>query len=93
MDMTFQYIIFFDIFLRFHRTAVIEFDEQDENLKTSGFLALTWTDQYLTWTPAGENNIEELFVVSKTSVSFNYSFKKRERKYENVCDIKISFRI
>lgn len=44
-------------------SAIIEFDEQNEALKIAGFMALYWTDEYLTWTPGSHNGVTEIFVV------------------------------
>jgi hypothetical protein len=45
-------------------SAVIDFDEQEENLKISGFLSCAWIDEYLKWDNTSFSNILELFIVS-----------------------------
>ncbi|XP_045187824.2 acetylcholine receptor subunit delta-like [Mercenaria mercenaria] len=68
-----------DVSVDFYLNSVIEFDEQDESLKTSGFLSCSWTDQYLTWTPSAYNNINELFIpqddIWKPDISLRNTFK------------------
>ncbi|XP_060571123.1 acetylcholine receptor subunit beta-type acr-3-like, partial [Ruditapes philippinarum] len=48
--------------VEFYLNSVIDFDEQDEVLTTSGYLALSWTDEYLTWTPSDFNGTTEIFL-------------------------------
>ncbi|XP_053408005.1 acetylcholine receptor subunit beta-type lev-1-like [Mercenaria mercenaria] len=59
--------------------SVIEFDEQDEVLKTAGYLYIQWQDQYLSWIPSSYNNTDKLFVpqddIWKPDVSLRNTFK------------------
>ncbi|XP_060587873.1 neuronal acetylcholine receptor subunit beta-4-like [Ruditapes philippinarum] len=48
--------------VEFYLNSVIDFDEQAEVLTTSGYLALTWMDEYLTWTPSDFNGTTEIFL-------------------------------
>jgi hypothetical protein len=43
--------------------AVIEFNEQEESLKTAGYIAAYWEDQYLSWNSSDYNGVDILFVV------------------------------
>lgn len=59
-------------------SAIIEFDEQNEALKISGYLGLYWIDDYLVWTPSAHNGVEEFFVVSVHNNSTNLYMEKNE---------------
>ncbi|XP_060569044.1 neuronal acetylcholine receptor subunit beta-4-like [Ruditapes philippinarum] len=46
----------------FFLTSIIDFNDQDESLKTSGFLSMEWTDEYLQWNPANYNGVDVIFL-------------------------------
>ncbi|XP_060591975.1 acetylcholine receptor subunit delta-like [Ruditapes philippinarum] len=59
--------------------SVIDFDEQEESLKISGFLSCAWVDEYLKWDNASFSNIYELFIpqddIWKPDISLRNTFK------------------
>ncbi|KAL4235547.1 Neuronal acetylcholine receptor subunit alpha-7 [Mactra antiquata] len=63
----------------FYLNSVIDFDEKTENLKTAGYLYLTWVDEYFKWDPAGFNNTPFLFIpqeeIWKPDITLKNSFK------------------
>ncbi|XP_060581266.1 acetylcholine receptor subunit delta-like [Ruditapes philippinarum] len=65
--------------LDFFLNAIIDFDEQDESLKTSGYLSFIWLDEYLTWNPADYNSTTEIFLpqddIWKPDVAIRNAFK------------------
>ena len=46
--------------------AIIDFNDQDESLKISGFLSMEWTDEYLQWDPPAYNGVKAIFLVSNS---------------------------
>ncbi|XP_045187825.2 acetylcholine receptor subunit delta-like [Mercenaria mercenaria] len=67
------------ISMDFFLNAIIDFDEQDESLKTSGYLSFIWIDEYLEWDPALHNSPTEIFIpqddIWKPDVSLRNAFK------------------
>ncbi|WAR21560.1 ACHA6-like protein [Mya arenaria] len=68
-----------DIPTEFVLNNIIEFDEQNEALKTAGYLFLYWKDEYLAWNPSDFGGVEIIFVpqddIWKPDVTLANSFK------------------
>ncbi|KAL4232136.1 Neuronal acetylcholine receptor subunit alpha-5 [Mactra antiquata] len=64
-----------DFFLK----SIVEFDEKAESLKTAGFLAAAWRDEYLTWNASEHNGVTSIFLpqneIWKPDLSLYNAFK------------------
>ncbi|KAH3747635.1 neuronal acetylcholine receptor subunit alpha-5-like [Dreissena polymorpha] len=59
--------------------SIIDFNEQEENMKISGFLSIDWTDEFLQWNPEDYGGIDVLELpqndVWRPDVALHNSFR------------------
>ncbi|PVD26939.1 hypothetical protein C0Q70_12087 [Pomacea canaliculata] len=48
--------------LVFSLFSIVDIDEQDQRMKTSAMLKMTWVDEYLSWDPTNYSNINSILV-------------------------------
>ncbi|KAK3608581.1 hypothetical protein CHS0354_042570 [Potamilus streckersoni] len=67
-----------DVAIDFYLTGIIDFDERQEKLTTSGYLLIRWDDYYLQWNQSTYNNLSSIFIpqdnVWKPDVALKNSF-------------------
>lgn len=75
-DQTVSTLVSVDYYL----AGITSLDEIAEKFTTTGYLSITWTDDYLTWTPGSYGNIQEFYYpqgnVWKPDISVQNGFSK-----------------
>lgn len=71
-----------EVYVSFYLLAINELDEVEETLKTTGFLVVEWTDQFLSWNADDYGGIEYYFFPQDDVWKPDIALKNSVEKYK-----------
>ncbi|CAG2238362.1 unnamed protein product [Mytilus edulis] len=79
--------------LDFYLVGINGIDEITQKLTTTGFLFISWTDEYLTWTPASHGGVEYIYVsqsdIWKPDITLQNGFSKLKELGSSFINVQI----
>lgn len=85
-----------DVHVSFFLAGISELNEISEKLTTTGYLSITWNDQYLTWNASNYGSIEYIIypqdAIWKPDISLQNGFTKMKELGSSFVNVKVDYR-
>ena len=85
-----------DVHVSFFLAGIGELNEISEKLTTTGYLSITWKDQYLTWNASNYGSIEYIIypqdAIWKPDISLQNGFTKMKELGSSFVNVKVDYR-